>query len=288
MWVYREPKIIAELGCNHQGKLEKALRMVDVISACGGSGVKLQKRFPKAMPKEKYNAPHPNPEHAFGKMYGEHREALELTLDEHHEIKQRCEKYKILYGLSIFDKESADQVIGSDLRPDYIKIGSGQNLDFPLMQYLRDHYQGPIHLSLGMTTRDEVDKIRAFWQRHDSRIVYYHCVSGYPIDVKDACLKEITNIRYQEALGIGFSGHHLGIGIDAAAYAMGAEWIERHFTLDKTAKGTDQAMSIDAGELTQLVKNLSECYRALTYKPAGLIEVEKPIRERYKCCREAS
>ena len=103
-----------------------------------------------------------------------------------------------------------------------------------------------VHISTGMTTKEEIEKIVSFWEEGKgdakNRLVLYNCTSGYPVPFPDVCMLEIN--RLNELYGhrikeIAFSGHHLGIAIDIAAYTLGAKWIERHFTKDRTWKGTD-------------------------------------------------
>src|SRR5690606_40150493 len=124
--------------------------------------------------------------------------------------------------------------------PKLIKVPSACNNNFEMLAQLRDHYLGEVHLSFGMTTHEEEDKIVAFFEETNQakeRLVIYSCTSGYPVPFEDICLLEI--LRLKEKFGervkeIGFSGHHLGIAVDIAAYALGATWIERHFTKDRT------------------------------------------------------
>jgi N-acetylneuraminate synthase len=115
--------------------------------------------------------------------------------------------------------------------------------------------------------------------------VIYSCTSGYPVAFEDVCLLEIVTLKEKyghRVKEIGFSGHHLGIAVDVAAYTLGAVWIERHFTKDRTWKGTDHAASLEVPGLTKLIRDLGHTYEALTYKPADSLEVEKPQRDKLK------
>merc|ERR1711916_85194 len=101
----------------------------------------------------------------------------------------------------------------------------------------------------------------------------------------DVCLLEITRLRdtYGHRVGeIGFSGHHLGIATDIAAQALGASWIERHFTLDRTWKGTDHAASLEPDGLRRLARDVSAVAKALQHKPNELLEIELPQRQKLK------
>ena len=157
-----------------------------------------------------------------------------------------------------------------------------------MLEILRDRYKGDIHLSLGMTTRDEEKKIVAFFEEKKAarkRLILYACTAGYPVTFENVCLLEIVRLKseYQERVkAIGFSGHHLGIAVDVAAYTLGAEWIERHFTQNRTWKGTDHAASLEPLGLQKLVRDLKAAFVTLRYKPNEILTVETDQRERLK------
>ena len=139
-----------------------------------------------------------------------------------------------------------------------------------------------------MTTKDEVEEVVKFFEETDqakSRVIIYNCTSGYPVPFEDVCLLEITTLRekYAERVkDIGFSGHHLGIAIDNAAFTLGATWIERHFTKDRTWKGTDHAASLEPAGLTKLVRDLHATYNALNYKQKEILDIEQVQRDKLK------
>ena len=113
----------------------------------------------------------------------------------------------------------------------------------------------------------------------------YSCTSGYPVPFKDVCLLEITRLKKEygnRVKDIGFSGHHLGIAIDNAAYTLGATWVERHFTKDRTWKGTDHAASIEPQGLEKLIRDLNAAYEALSYKEKDILEIEQFQRKKLK------
>jgi N-acetylneuraminate synthase len=185
---------------------------------------------------------------------------------------------------------SAKEIVS--LTPKLIKIPSACNTHFDLAAYLCESYAGEIHVSLGMTTAEEIDRIVAFYQERDrlKDVVLYHCTSGYPIAFDEANLLEITRIkeRWGDAVkGIGFSGHHRGIAIDVAAYTLGATYIERHFTLDRTQKGTDHAASLEPDGLRRIGRDLAATHAALRYKDADILEVEVAQRKKLKWDRNA-
>lgn len=283
----KKPKVIAEIGCNHQGDMKKALNMIKTAAAfCHVDVVKFQKRCNRELlTPEEYKAPHQHSENSFGLTYGEHREFLEFSLDEHRQLKECCEKYGVIYSTSVWDVTSARDICS--LEPVFIKVPSACNQNYPLLSYLCDNYGGKIHLSMGMTPWEDKEKIVSFFEdKHRNKdLVVYCCTSGYPVPFEDVCLLDIK--RLQEVFknrveGIGFSGHHLGIAIDMAAMALGAEYIERHFTLDRTWKGTDQAASLEPDGMRRLVRDCHALEKALKYKEKDILDIEQEQWEKLK------
>lgn len=283
----KAPRIIAEIGCNHKGDMNIAREMImTAASYCKVDVVKFQKRcIRELLTKEEYNAPHPNPENSYGRTYGEHREFLEFSLDQHRQLQSWCKEFGVEYSTSVWDITSAKEICS--LQPALIKVPSACNLNKPLLNYLCDYFDGEIHLSLGMTTREEEEDIISFFESkgRNKDLVIYDCTSGYPVPFEDVCLLEI--VRLKELYGnrvksVGFSGHHLGIAVDSAAVALGAEWIERHYTLDRTWKGTDHAASLEPDGLRKLSRDCRAVYKALTYKKENILDIEKVQRNKLK------
>lgn len=279
--------VIAEIGCNHKGDIDIAKEHIRVAAMiCKADVAKFQKRNPKSLlSAEQYNAPHPNPANSYGSTYGEHREFLEFNLDQHAELKAFCEEFGIVYASSVWDLESAKEICS--LKPELIKIPSATNLDFELQGYLSENYAGKIHVSTGMTTRDEIDQVIDFYEERGRAkdLVVYACTSGYPVAFNELCLREITTLteKYGDRVDkVGFSGHHLGIAADIAAMTLGAQWVERHFTLDRTWKGTDHSASLEPDGLRKLCRDLKNVHAALTYKSEDILDVEKPQKMKLK------
>ncbi|MBX7136617.1 MAG: N-acetylneuraminate synthase family protein [Oligoflexia bacterium] len=281
------PTVVAEIGCNHMGQMETARELIKVAKIfCEADYVKFQKRNPRELlTPEQYNAPHPNPYHSYGRTYGEHREFLELSKTQHRELAQFCRELGIGYATSVWDLASAKEIV--ELNPVFIKIPSACNTNFEMLSYLCDEYAGDIHLSLGMTTREEEMRTVSFFaqRKRSKNLVLYACTSGYPVDHADVCLYEISRLidTYgREVKEIGFSGHHKGIALDVAAFVLGATWIERHFTLDRTWKGTDHAASLEPDGLRRLIRDLAGTAKALSAKGQEILPVEVPQREKLK------
>ena len=261
---YEPCKLIAEACCNHQGDFNIAKEMIKSAELAGADYVKFQKRNSKeAVPLQVQTKPHPNPINSFGKTYLEHRKKLEFTLEQHKELKKYCEDVGIKYSCSVWDEDSARDIISLD--PDFIKVPSAMNENYPLLDILFKEYDKDIHISLGMITQKAKEDLFDYLRGKEDRVVMYHTTSGYPVKFKELYLREISELLYRFSR-VGFSGHHLGIASDIAAYTLGASWIERHFTLDRTWKGTDQAASLEPTGLQKLCRDLKAVHKSLSYK----------------------
>lgn len=246
-------KVVAEGCCNHMGSLDVALKMIETAHLCGANYIKWQKRVPEeSIKKDVLEGQHPFPYNSYGNTYLAHRKALEFTVDQHILLKKHSERVGIGYSTSVWDLTSAKQMV--DLCDDFIKVPSAANFDFELIEWLLSNYNGEVHISLGMTTPTEREEIFKKFLNQD-KIVYYHTTTIYPCEFRDLYLGEIKNLS-KRFKAVGFSGHHKGIAVDILAYAFGATWIERHFTLDRTFKGTDQSASLEPGGLEKLVRDL--------------------------------
>ena len=194
---YIKPTVIAEIGCNHKGDIEIAKEMIKTAAIyCKADAVKFQKRCNRELltPKQ-YNAPHPNPIFSYGKTYGEHREFLEFTVEQHQELKSYCDEMGIIYGTSVWDLTSAKEI--TSLAPKFIKIPSACNNHYEMLEWLCDNYTGEIQVSLGMTTHAEEEKLIEIFERkgRNKDLLIYVCTSGYPVAFEDVCLLEIGRVR---------------------------------------------------------------------------------------------
>lgn len=278
---YQKPNVIAEIGCNHKGQLSIAKELILLARDCKADYVKFQKRNARELlSAEQFHKPHPTSYHAYGATYGEHREALEFSIQQHAELKIYAESVGIDYSCSVWDLTSAKEIIS--LNPKFIKVPAASNNNNEMLSLLRDHYEGDVHVSVGMTTWKEIETIIEVFEVNDQahdRLILYSCTSGYPVNFSDICLLEIRKLHFHfenRVKEIGFSGHHLGIAIDIAAYTLGAKWIERHFTKDRTWKGTDHAASLEVPGLQKLVRDLHHSYEALNFKKDEILDIEKP------------
>lgn len=284
---YETPYVIAEIGCNHKGEMDIAHEMIETAAKfCKVDAVKFQKRCNRELlSEEQYNAPHPVPYNSYGATYGEHREYLEFDIDQHRQLKRWCEEMNITYSCSVWDLTSAKEI--ASLQPAFIKIPSASNNNYEMLEWLCSHYSGEIFASVGMTTREEEEKLIKLFEKNgrNKDLTLMACTSGYPVSEEDMCLLEITRLR--EMYGsrvkhIGFSSHHAGIALDVAAYTLGANIIERHFTLNRTWKGTDHAASLEPDGLRRTKRNVMSTQAALTYKKEEILPLEAVQREKLK------
>lgn len=279
------PNFVAEIGCNHKGDVNIAKQMIVVAKTCGADVAKFQKRTPRELlTPEQYDAPYTNP-HSYGRTYGEHREFLEFDIDTHRMLKEYAEEHGVEYSTSVWDMTSAKEVVSIASRT--IKVPSACNNHIEMLEFLRDEYAGEVHISTGMSTESEIELAVDLFSKCPERVVLYHCISGYPVAFEDVYILEVARLKqkYQETgrVGaIGFSGHHNGIAIDLFAPLLGDSVIERHFTLDRTWKGSDHAASLEPQGFAKMVRDISHASHAWRNKPSEMLPVEIVQREKLK------
>ena len=271
-------KVVAEIGCNHGGDFAVAKEMIEAAAKCGAHVVKFQKRNPKeCLSFERYREPYTS-EHSFGKTYGEHREKLELSLDHHAALQTHAKACGVEYASSVWDITSYHEI--AELEPPYIKVPSAHNEDQKLIAHIAAHWTRPVHISNGMCSREAEAR---FENTLGFRCVPYACTSKYPARMEDVCLLDIPRLLGTSA-EVGFSGHHQGIALDVAAVALGATWVERHFTLDRTWKGTDQAASLEPAGLAKLCRDIKAVASAWKVRP-GVLHCEEETMAKLKRAR---
>ncbi len=263
--------VIAEIGSNHQGDIHIAHRMIDAAAQADVQAVKLQKRnLDTFLTPEEYLAPYEN-ENSYGATYGEHREHLELSIEQHRELMDHAHRMGLAYGCTAFDVESAGWLCG--LPVDFLKIASGSICNDELLHAIR-YTTIPKVASTGGATMDDVDGLVSII---DSPLAILHCTSLYPCPSEKLNLKAIRDLYYAFPLTvIGFSDHQDGIDLAAVAYMCGARIFEKHFTLDRSAKGTDHAMSLEPVGMAAYVRTLRRIPEALGNGVKRLLPEEIP------------
>jgi sialic acid synthase len=248
--------VIAEIGHNHQGDLQKCKEMFDAAKWAGASAVKLQKRDNKALYTEEfYNSPY-NSENAFGRTYGEHREALEFNREQYLELQDHADRLDLTFFATAFDIPSVDFLAALGM-PAY-KIASGDLTNFPLLLHVAK-LSMPVVLSTGGGSLEDVEAAVSAC----NPAALLQCTSGYPAKYEELNLNVLATFRERFDCVVGYSGHDNGIAMSVAAYALGARIIEKHFTLDRAAKGTDQAFSLEPIGLRKLIRDLKRTRVAL-------------------------
>ena len=246
--------VIAEIGHNHQGSVEKAQELFVLAKQAGVDAVKLQKRDNRRLyTRELYDSPYDN-ENSFGPTYGAHREALELDRAAYVELQACARELGLVFFATAFDEPSADMLEGLDI-PAY-KIASGDLRNTLLLRHVAS-FGKPMIVSTGGATVEDIDRAVDTVTAVNPHLCLLQCTASYPAAVEDLELGVITTFRerYPE-LVIGLSDHQDGIAMAPVAYMLGARVIEKHFTLSHTAKGTDHAFSLMPEGMRKLVRDL--------------------------------
>jgi sialic acid synthase SpsE len=253
--------VIAEVGHNHQGDLEKCKALFKAAKECGANAVKLQKRdnrtlYTRAMFEKPYDH-----ENSFGPTYGAHREALEFNREQYVELQRYCGELGITFFATAFDIPSADFLAELDIPA--FKIASGDLKTILLLQHIA-RFGKPMIISTGGATMEDVQRAYDAIMPINSRLCILQCTAAYPADADQLDLRVIETYRrhFSNAI-VGLSDHENGIAMAVAAYVLGARVIEKHFTLNHTWKGTDHAFSLEPIGMRKLVRDLRRTRSAL-------------------------
>jgi N-acetylneuraminate synthase/sialic acid synthase len=253
--------VIAEIGHNHQGSLERCKELFRLARECGAHAVKLQKRDNRALyTREMYERPYDN-ENSFGPTYGAHREALEFGRDDYLELQRHAGELGITFFATAFDIPSADFLAGLDM-PAY-KIASGDLRNLPLLRHVA-RFGKPIIVSTGGATMRDVERAYEAVIPINRQLGILQCTAGYPATFEELDLRVIATYRERFSdVVVGLSSHDNGIAMAPAAYVLGARVVEKHFTWNRAAKGTDHPFSLEPVGLRKLVRDLQRVRVAL-------------------------
>tara|TARA_R110000824_G_scaffold366730_3_gene555779 strand:+ start:42687 stop:43751 length:1065 start_codon:yes stop_codon:yes gene_type:complete len=253
--------VIAEIGHNHQGDLEKCRQMFKAASDAGADAVKLQKRDNRALfTREMYDSPY-NSENSYAPTYGGHRDKLEFDKDQYLELKSYAKELGIFFFSTAFDFPSADFLEDIDM-PAY-KIASGDINNTPLLKKVASLGK-PMIVSTGGATMEEAQRAYDTIMPINPNLCIMQCTSGYPPAHEELNLRVIeTYYKAFPDIVIGFSSHDSGIAMPLVGYMLGARIFEKHFTLNRTWKGTDQAFSLEPAGLRRVVRDLQRTKIAL-------------------------
>ncbi len=253
--------VIAEIGHNHQGDVDKAKALIHAAKECGVDAVKFQKRdnrrlFTRAF----YDSPYDN-ENSFGETYGAHREALEVDKSGWFELSRYAREEGVAFVVAAFDEPSADFLV--ELGIDAFKFASGDLLNVPFLRYVAALGK-PLFLSTGGGTIEDIDRAVEAILPLNGQLCVLHCTASYPAEIEDLNLSVISVLieRYPQ-LVVGLSDHHNGIAMAPVAYMLGARAFEKHFTLNHAWKGTDHAYSLMPDGMRRFVRDLHRVPDAL-------------------------
>jgi sialic acid synthase len=257
--------IIGEIGQNHNGEVEIAKKLIDVVTEpvidylfgqklTPMNAIKMTRRdLNEELSASEMMRPYDNP-NSFGKTYGEHRAFLELNDEQHFEVYQ----YAKSKGLEVVETLCAKGCL-SMLRlftPDRLKVASRDLTNLPLLEAMAET-KIPMIFSTGMTGQKELDDALGVVTKYHENISILHCLSQYPSEYQNINLLTIPFLKeYYSQYTIGYSDHSIGILMPAVAVGMGAEIIEKHITLDRNMKGTDHRGSLEPNGIWRMVRDI--------------------------------
>ncbi len=250
--------VIAEIGINHNGSIEVAKKLIEGAAHAGCDAVKFQKRTPElCVPKDQRDIERDTP---WGRMkYIDYRYKVEFERDEYLEIDRYSKEKGILWFASCWDEESVDFM--EQFEPPCYKAASASLTDLPLLKKTASTGR-PLIISTGMSTMDEVEK--TVNEVGTANLLIAHTNSTYPSPVNELNLRMIMSLKgLYPTVPIGYSGHEVGLSTTWAAVALGATFVERHVTLDRSMWGSDQAASVELSGMARLVSNIRDIENAL-------------------------
>jgi len=268
--------IIAEIGINHNGDLNNALKLIDLAKVAGCDAVKFQKRNPEVcVPDHQKMKIRETP---WGKMtYIDYKHKVEFEKKEYDVIDKYCKEKDIAWSASPWDIDSLNFLMSYDIP--WIKVPSAMITNEKLMRACAKTGK-KIIFSTGMSTYEEIDKAVEFLE--DSDIVMLHCNSSYPAALEDLNLSCIKTLKDRYKCEVGYSGHEFRLGTSVSAIYLGATYIERHITLDRTMEGSDHSASVTPWGLFKLVSCIRELEAAYGTGKIEVTETELPVRKKLR------
>lgn len=280
--------IIAEAGVNHNGNIELAKSLIDIACEAGCDAIKFQtfkadNLVIKSAQKAEYQIKNTGNNDSQYDML----KKLELSYENHKELIKYCNSKNILFLSTPFDEESVDMLY--DLGMKLFKIPSGEITNKPFLKYIAKK-QKTIILSTGMSTLGEVEEaLKWIYEEGNYQVTLLHCTSNYPAEISDVNLKAMLTLKDAFKVKVGYSDHTLGTEVSIAAVALGAEVIEKHFTLDKNMEGPDHKASLEPLELKKLVQAIRNIEIALgdgVKKPSRQeLSTREVVRKSIVTCR---
>ncbi len=266
--------IVAEAGCNHNGKLELAKLLIDSAKEYGCDAVKFQAFKTENLVTKKATKAEYQEGKSNGRTQFEMLKELELSQENHHAIVEHAEAVGIPVFYSVFDQDIADVI--EEMGIEIFKLGSGELTNIPLIRHVAKKGK-PVIISTGMGTDEEIaDAIDTFKEERNEQLVIMNCSTGYPSRLEDANLRRVRYLEKKFGILCGNSDHTEGIFVGVMAAALGIPLIEKHFTLDKSLSGPDHPMSMEPVEMKRLC-NIIRIIEKNHINEDGLFEVLKKV-----------
>ena len=270
--------IIAEIGNNHQGNLKLAYNLVDQAIKSGVDAVKFQKRDNRSLFTDKMYKSDYSSDNSFAPTYGAHRDKLELSKEDFAKLKKYCDDKKIIFFATPFDILSLKFL--EEIKCPFYKVASADHMNVFFLREI-SKLNKPIILSTGGGTFETIELAYRTINEYHNLLAILQCTAAYPCKPEEMNLNVITSFmkQYPENI-IGLSDHQNGISMALVAFTLGARIIEKHFTLDRTMKGTDHKFSLEPQGLSKLVRDIRRAELALGSSKKEIIESEiNPIKK---------
>ena len=276
----KKPYLIAEIGVNHNGKLSLAIQTIKAAAKAGADAVKFQMfNADEFMSKKKllfkYKTKKGNKSENMYDMF----KRLEFSEKWLSKIIQVCKKNKVDFLSSVADKSSANLM--KKLKVKAIKLSSEDLINYPLLEHVATLGRNII-LSTGMANSEEITRALSFFKKKKIKVIILHCVSMYPTSIKDANLLRMVSLKKKYNVSVGYSDHTLGIEASIVATILGAEIIEKHFTLNKSLIGPDHVMSSDPKEFKELADNIKRIHLILGSSDIKPKKTEQKFKKIYR------
>ncbi len=278
MMIRTRPFLIAEIGINHNGSLKLAKKLIDLAQKYNFDSVKFQKRDPNiCVPEHQKDKIRNTP---WGEMtYFEYKKKIELGEAEFRKIDKYCKKIKIDWFCSSWDKNSLKFM--KKFKTKYNKVASAMITNLDLLKLIAKEKKLTF-ISTGMSEMKDINNAVKVFKKNKCDFVLMHCVSTYPCEEKDLNLNLIPTLKEKFKCKIGYSGHETTVSPTYAAWFLGADYIERHITLDRTMYGTDQSASLSEAGIRELTNILSKFTPMLGYGKKIITKDEKKLIPKFR------
>ena len=274
----KKPHLIAEIGINHNGDINIAKQLIKNAKDCGFNSVKFQKRnIELVYDKKTLETPRESP---WGKTTRDQKLGLEFEKKEYDEINKYCNEIKINWFASAWDLQSLNFLDNYNLK--YHKIASAMIIDKIFLNEVAKR-QKHTFISTGMSSKKDIDDAVDIFKKNKCSFELMHCVSTYPMKIKDANLLTIEQLKKEYNCNVGYSGHENGVVVSLAATMLDISSLERHITLDRTMYGSDQAASLEFTGMQNLTTSIDKLLISLGEPSLGKIIAEEiPIAKKLR------